>query len=139
MTETTSAVAVILEPNGSTDKPKRKPGRPKGYPRSGGRLPGTANKITQLTQDFIIRRGAPIEILCKIAKGERVMAAEDSASATKRGSVFPTIDQRLLAARILAAKVLPDLKSVGVSNGGERTWRMARPSRFFRRRPSGRR
>ena len=100
----------------ATEKPKRKPGRPKGYPRSGGRQPGTPNKVSQLGRDFIIKRGAPIEILCKIAKGEKVMAAEDSASAAKRGAVFPTIDQRLAAARILAAKIVPDLKSVGVSN-----------------------
>ena len=100
----------------TTAKPKRPPGRPKGYPRSGGRQPGTPNKVSQLGRDFIIKRGAPIEILCKIAKGEKVMAAEDSARAAKRNAVFPTIDQRLAAARILAAKIVPDLKSVGVSN-----------------------
>ena len=116
MTETTSAVAVILEPNGSTDKPKRKPGRPKGYPRSGGRQPGTPNKVSQLGRDFIIKRGAPIEILCKIAKGEKVLAAEDSARAAQRNGVFPTIDQRLAAARILAGKIVPDLRSVDVKN-----------------------
>ena len=95
----------------TTDKPKRPPGRPKGYPRSGGRAKGTPNKSTQLGRDYIIRRGAPIEILCKIAKGEKILAAADSDSA-KRVGIYPTIDQRHAAARILAAKIVPDLKSI---------------------------
>ncbi len=97
-----------------TEKPKRKPGRPKGYPRSGGRAKGTPNKSSQLGRDFIIRRGAPIEILCKIAKGEKIQAAADTASASKRNGIYPTIDQRLTAARILAAKVVPDQKAVEI-------------------------
>ncbi len=96
------------------EAPKRKPGRPKGYPRSGGRKPGTANKASQLGRDFIIRKGAPIETLCKIAKGEKIQAA-DSESASKRSGIYPSIDQRLQAARILAAKVVPDQKAVEVS------------------------
>ena len=97
-----------------TEAPKRKGGRPKGYPRSGGRAKGTPNKSSQLGRDFIIRKGAPIETLCKIAKGEKIQAA-DSESASKRIGIYPSIDQRLQAARILAAKVVPDQKAVEVS------------------------
>ena len=96
-----------------TEAPKRKPGRPKGYPRSGGRAKGTANKSSQLGRDFIIKKGAPIELLCKVAKGEKIQAA-DSASASKRTGIYPTIDQRLTAARILAAKVVPDQKAIEI-------------------------
>ncbi len=96
------------------EAPKRKAGRPRGYPKSGGRKPGTANKASQLGRDFIIRKGAPIETLCKIAKGEKIQAA-DSESASKRSGIYPSIDQRLQAARILAAKVVPDQKAVEVS------------------------
>ena len=95
-------------------KTARPAGRPKGYPKSGGRKPGTANKSSQLGRDFIIKRGAPLETLCKIAKGEKIQAA-DSESASKRSGIYPTIDQRLTAARILAAKVVPDQKAVEVS------------------------
>ena len=97
------------------EKPKRKSGRPKGYPRSGGRKPGTPNKSTQLGRDYIIKHGCPIEILCKVSKGEKVMAAADIATAAMRNGVYPTIDQRLAAARILAAKICPDQKAVEVS------------------------
>ncbi len=95
------------------EAPKRKGGRPKGYPKSGGRKPGTANRSSQLGRDFIIKRGAPIETLCKIAKGEKIQAADSDVS--KRSGIYPTIDQRLTAARILAAKVVPDQKAVEVS------------------------
>ena len=61
-----------------TEKPKRPPGRPRGYPRSGGRAKGTPNKSSQLGRDFIIKKGAPIETLCKISKGEKVQAAADT-------------------------------------------------------------
>ena len=98
----------------SAKKTARPSGRPRGYPKSGGRKPGTANKSSQLGRDFIIKRGAPIETLCKIAKGEKIQAA-DSESASKRSGIYPTIDQRLQAARILAAKVVPDQKAVEVS------------------------
>ena len=98
-----------------TTTEKRKSGRPKGYPRSGGRKPGTCNKSTQLGRDFIIKKGAPIETLCKISKGEKVQAAADTATAAMRFGVYPTIDQRLAAARILAAKIVPDQKAVEVA------------------------
>ena len=95
-----------------TTTEKRPPGRPKGYPRSGGRAKGTPNKASQLGRDFIIKRGAPIEKLCKIARGEKIQAAADTASATKRTAIYPTVDQQLAAARILAGKIVPDMKSV---------------------------
>ena len=97
----------------ATEKPKRPPGRPKGYPRSGGRKPGTPNKASQVGRDFIIKNGAPVEVLCKIAKGEKIQAAADDTS--RRHGIYPSIDQRLAAARILAAKIVPDLKAVEVS------------------------
>ncbi len=100
------------------DKPKRKPGRPKGTPKSGGRKPGVPNRKNAISRDFIIKKGAPIETLCKIAKGEKIQAAADSARASKREGIYPTIDQRLTAARILASKIVPDMKSVDLSGDG---------------------
>ena len=106
MTETTT-----------TEAPKRGPGRPKGLPRTGGRAKGTPNRVNAISRDFIIKRGAPVEILCKIAKGEKVSASE-AGSASKRQGIYPSIDQRLAAARILAAKLVPDLKAVEASGPG---------------------
>ncbi len=101
-----------------TEAPKRKAGRPKGHPKSGGRKPGVPNKKNAITRDFIVKNGAPVATLCKIAKGEKLMAAADSASASTRNAVYPTVDQRLAAARILAAKVVPDMKSIDMTADG---------------------
>ena len=96
----------------ATEAPKRKPGRPKGTPRTGGRKPGTPNRTSQVGRDYIVRNGTPIEVLCKIARGIKMLAAADTASAAKRAAVYPTVDQRLAAARILAAKIVPDMRAV---------------------------
>ena len=95
----------------TTEAPKRRPpGRPKGYPRSGGRAKGTPNKKNQVTRDFVIREGAPLAFLCGVVRGKRFTAAAEPGD-SKRTHVFPSLDQRLRAAEILSRKVLPDLKS----------------------------
>ncbi len=96
------------------DFPKRKPGRPKGTPRTGGRKPGTPNRANAVTRDFIIREGAPIQFLCNVVKGRRFSTAKEPGDA-KRVHVFPTMDQRVAAARILSAKGAPALKSLEVT------------------------
>ena len=93
------------------DKPKRGPGRPKGLPRTGGRPKGTPNRTNQITRDFIVREGAPVDFLCKVVRGRRFSVA-DKPGDGERAKQYPTLDQRLAAARILASKIVPDLKSV---------------------------
>ena len=90
---------------------KRRPGRPKGLPRTGGREPGTPNKKNQVTRDYIIKEGAPIAFLCSVAKGKRIQAALEPGD--ERGTwVAPTLDQRIHAASILAKKIVPDVKAI---------------------------
>ena len=90
--------------------PKRRPGRPRGLPRTGGRARGTPNKKNQITRDFIITKGAPIAFLCRVVQGRGFKSAK-SPGDTKRVEIIPTLDQQLRAAEILARKVTPDLKS----------------------------
>lgn len=98
-----------------TTKPaKRGPGRPKGYPRTGGRAKGTPNRASLVTRDYIVKDGAPVRVLCQIAAGRKMIAAA-SPGAKKREVAYPTLDQRLRAAEILAKKVIPDLRSVEAS------------------------
>ena len=95
------------------DKPKRGPGRPKGGGKvaGSGRKPGTPNRTNAVTREFIIKEGAPLQFLCNVVKGRRFSTAKEPGDA-KRVHVFPTMDQRLNAARILAGKVMPDMKAV---------------------------
>ncbi|MDA1091482.1 MAG: hypothetical protein O3A85_14385 [Proteobacteria bacterium] len=94
----------------TTETPKRKPGRPPGHPRTGGRAKGTPNRANQITRDYIVEEGAPIAFLCSVVRGKRFAAAAAPGDA-ERAHVYPTMDQRLRAAEILARKVTPDLKS----------------------------
>ena len=95
----------------TAEKPKRnKGGRPPGYPASGGRRPGTPNKINQVTRDYVIREGAPLAFLCSVVRGKRFTAAAEQGDG-KRTHCFPTLDQRIRAAEVLSRKCLPDLKA----------------------------
>ena len=107
--------------------PKKKIGRPKGTPRTGGRKKGTPNRSSQVTRDYIVKEGAPVAFLCSVVAGRGFsVAAEPGGS--ERTKQFPTMDQRLVAARILAAKIVPDLKAVEHvgEDGGELVIRIIR-------------
>ena len=92
---------------------KRGPGRPRGLGRvpGSGRAKGVPNKANAITRDFIIKEGSPIQFLCNVVKGRRFSTAKEPGDA-KRVHVYPTMDQRLNAARILASKVMPDMKAI---------------------------
>ena len=90
---------------------KGKPGRPKGYPKSGGRAKGTPNKDRAATVERIMREADPIGFLAKVTRGDRMEAAPEP-GAKKRSWWYPTGDQRISAAQTLAKKVLPDLKAI---------------------------
>ncbi len=94
----------------TAEKPKRKPGRPKGTPRTGGRQPGVPNRKNQVTRDFVIKEGAPLAFLCGVVRGKRFTAAAEQGDG-KRTHCFPTLDQRIRAAEVLSRKCLPDLKA----------------------------
>ena len=106
---------------------KRRVGRPKGTPRTGGRKPGTPNRTSMVTRNFIVKNGAPVRVLCQIAAGRKMTAAASPGS-EKRESAYPTLDQRLRAAEILARKIVPDMKSVEASgpDGGDLIIRVVR-------------
>ncbi len=102
------------------DKPvKRPPGRPKGYPKTGGRQKGVANRTRVQTLERINQEADPIGFLIRVARGLQFEAATE-AGASEKVKMYPTHDQRLDAAKVLARKVLPDTKSVEMSGeGGE--------------------
>ncbi len=101
----------------ATQVPKRKPGRPKGLPRTGGRAKGTPNRKNLVKLDYVIKEGAPLAFLCSVVRGKcsvvrgKRFTAAAAPGDCKRTHVFPSLDQRLRAAEILSRKVLPDLKS----------------------------
>ncbi|MEE9289805.1 MAG: hypothetical protein V3U99_02220 [Alphaproteobacteria bacterium] len=94
------------------DKPKKRPpGRPKGHPKTGRRRKGVANRTRVQTLERIEREADPIDFLCRVARGLQFEAATE-AGAAEKVKMYPTLDQRLDAAKILARKVLPDQKAL---------------------------
>ena len=94
-----------------TETTKRKPGRPRGYPKSGGRARGTPNKDRAATVERIMREADPLGFLCAVCKGHRMEAAAEP-GAKKKTWWYPTGDQRIQAGMALARKVMPDQKAV---------------------------
>ena len=70
-----------------------------GQTKSGGRKQGIPNRVNIATRERIAEEADPVGFLCRIVNGEEI------------GGQTPTLDQRLNAAKDLAKKVTPDLKS----------------------------
>lgn len=87
----------------------RGPGRPKGLPKTGGRRP--ASDLPVELRPFVNQRGRPLEFLAAVAAGRKVSVA-DPENYGQKIRVYPTMEQRVSAARVLAAKLMPDLKAV---------------------------
>ncbi len=89
----------------------RKPGRPPGYPKSGGRAKGTPNRSTVQTRDRIQELADPIAFLADVMAGKRMVAAGEPGD-MKKTWCYPSLAQRVQASETLLRKLLPDLRSV---------------------------
>ena len=96
-----------------TATPKRKPGRPRGLGKvpGSGRKKGTCNKDRAATVERIQKEADPILFLCKVCRGDRMTAADET-GAKKKSWWVPTGDQRISAAQTLARKIMPDMKAI---------------------------
>jgi hypothetical protein len=74
---------------------------PKGHPRWGGRRKGVPNRVNAATRERIEAESDPVGFLCRVVRGSVKVAGK-----------APTMDHRINAAKILASKILPDLKAV---------------------------
>lgn len=89
---------------------KRGPGRPRGYPKSGGRAKGTPNRSTVQTRERIQELADPIAFLSDVMAGKRMVAAGEAGD-MKKTWCYPTLAQRVQASETLLRKLLPDLKA----------------------------
>ncbi|WP_428660472.1 hypothetical protein [Reyranella sp.] len=98
-----------------TDQPiAPRRGRPLGLPKSGGRKKGVPNKTTADAKETILKRGKPMELLCDVARGLKIRVGPQAGPGEPQ-FVYPTLGERLQAARTLLAKVVPDVKAVEVT------------------------
>ena len=92
---------------------KRKPGRPPGLPKTGGRRKGTPNKDRAATLAEINTYSDPIGFLQTVCRG-LLVECRDADGNDQKATILtrPSMEQRITAATILAKKVLPDVKAV---------------------------
>lgn len=83
----------------------------KGKAKTGGRKVGTPNKDRNFTLARIARTADPIGFLCKVVNGEALEVAP-AAGVAQPVLMRPTMQDRIIAARALADKLLPDLQAV---------------------------
>ena len=95
---------------------KRQPGRPKGLGKvkGSGRKPGQQNKITRDIKDTIMKRGKPLELLCDVVRGKKVRVGPQAGPGEPE-YVYPSLQDRLSAARVLIGKIAPDMKATELS------------------------
>ena len=83
--------------------------------RKGGRPRGRRNKTYDDLAALIRDKGKPIEFLIKVARGNRIrVSAEDNPNAPAVWR-YPSMDQRVDAAKALARKILPDMRATEIS------------------------
>lgn len=109
-----------IRPSSPTAEPVvERRGRPPGGRKTGGRKPGQQNLITRDLKELILRRGKPLELLCDVARGLKIRVGPQAGPGEPE-FVYPTLADRLSAARTLLGKVVPDMKAVelgGVPDG----------------------
>ena len=92
---------------------KRGPGRQKGMPRppGAGRKKGVPNRLTTIGRKFIVKKSMALPFLCDVSAGRRFKIADPN-NPGKNIKVYPTTEQRLRAAAIIAPMIVPTLKAV---------------------------
>ncbi len=118
-----SDIDAILEGVGDDadqTEPKRGPGRPPGYPKTGGRRKGTPNKDRAATLEAIRSYSDPIGFLEKVCRGLLIECRDPDADDPKAAILTrPSMEQRITAATILSKKVLPDCRAVELDTAGD--------------------
>ena len=106
----------------ATATPKRPPGRPKGYAKTGGRKKGVPNRDSAAAIDAIIQSADPIGFLEQVCKGLLIKCHDPDSDDPKATILMrPSLDQRTDAAKYLGHKVRAGLKALELSGqvGGQ--------------------
>ena len=95
---------------------KRGRGRQKGMPRppGAGRKKGTPNRLTTIGRDFIIKKSMALPLLCDVSAGRKIKVPDPN-NPRRMIKVYPTRGERIRAAGILAAMIVPNMKSIELS------------------------
>lgn len=96
-------------PSPAEEPVKRRRGRPKGLPKTGGRKKATRNWTAPEIRAYIMENSSAIETLIDIAAGKEFRT---SGPTGKSYLAHPALGERLRAIELLLKKCLPDLSAI---------------------------
>jgi hypothetical protein len=99
--------------NGAVVPPKRKMGRPVGYPKSGGRRKGPESKIGKEGREWLAKNSKVLDLLARVAAGKPVRVANKAGHKPKWH--YPTFTDQKWACEQLLPRLVPTLSSSEVS------------------------
>jgi hypothetical protein len=100
---------------------KRGRGRPKGTPKTGGRVKGSPKSYSAPeVRQALLQRSNAIEVLADICAGKKLYVAAPTLG-NKPDWTYPTMKERLHALELVLKKVVPDLQASEISgpNGAD--------------------
>lgn len=105
----------VVEAEGAVEPPKRGRGRPKGTPKTGGRVKGSPRSYSapEVRAELLTKSNA-IDKLADIAAGRKIFSGA-KAPGQKPGWYYPTIEQQQRACEFVVSKVLPDLQATEIT------------------------
>ena len=117
----TDDAPAVVEAEGAAEPPKRGRGRPKGTPKTGGRVKGSPRSYSapEVRQELLAKSNA-IAVLADIAAGRKLYVAAPTLG-HKPGWQYPTMKERLHALELVMKKVVPDLQASEITGaaGGD--------------------
>ena len=119
---------VVRRKSSAPKSPKAGPGRPKGQPKTGGKVAGRPNLMSPEFREWLANKARPFELLAAVCAGEEI---EDGGVKRK-----PTLAERTKAAETLGRKLVPDLSAAALSgpNGGPMEFTTPMPPKELSRR-----
>ncbi len=103
---------VVRRKSSAPKSPKAGPGRPKGQPKTGGKVAGRPNLMSPEFREWLAAKARPFELLAAVCAGEEI----DDGGVKRK----PTLAERMRASETLGRKLVPDLSAASLSgpNGG---------------------
>jgi hypothetical protein len=99
--------------NGAAAPAKRKMGRPKGYPKSGGVRKGPESKVGKEGREWLAKNSKVLDTLARVAAGRPVRVANKAGHKPKWH--YPTFADQKWACSLLLPRLVPALTSAEVS------------------------
>jgi hypothetical protein len=125
-------MSAVVASNGSTETPKAATGRPKGYPKTGGRRKGADSAIGKEGREWLAKNSKALDVLARVASGKAVRIAGPTG---KKLWHYPDWEDRKWAVEQILPRLVPALSAAEFSgpDGGPLTTESLLPMEMMQR------